>query len=200
MVPFPTSVRGGVPLALRDRPALAARPNMGNVDMEMDPLRDLERRLRQAFSPVTWLSLADVSDGHAVEGFKDGRALRADGRDLIVLVVTTLFEGMSPLERQRLVNGVLADELATGVVHSLQARCWTPQQWQRKGEPRAIASQKGSTKAEPASPSSSPTHVTATLHASPPPHMNVLALPPCAARLPNLAARESSFCDGSCLA
>ena len=156
---------------------------------------DLEKRPRQTFSPITFLRLRDVSDGHAVEGFKDGRALRADGRDIILLVVTTLFEGKRPLERLRLVNGVLAAELGSGAVHSLQARCWTPAQWQRKGEPHTLVSQENSPKAEPSSLSSSPTLVTATLHASPA-RVHELVLPPCAAGTP-LAARES--CDGSCL-
>ena len=33
------------------------------------------------------LAVTDVTDGHAVEGVRDGRALHADGREILVLVV-----------------------------------------------------------------------------------------------------------------
>ena len=31
--------------------------------------------------------MTDVTDGHAVQGKEDGRALRADGREVLILVV-----------------------------------------------------------------------------------------------------------------
>ena len=57
----------------------------------------------------SFLAITDVTDGHAVEGAKDGRALSADGKDVVLLVVTSLFEERTPLERQRMVNDVLAE-------------------------------------------------------------------------------------------
>ena len=33
------------------------------------------------------LAVTDVTDGHAVQGKEDGRALRADGREVLILVV-----------------------------------------------------------------------------------------------------------------
>jgi acid stress-induced BolA-like protein IbaG/YrbA len=91
--------------------------------------------LAQACDPVLHLCWADITDGHAVAGAKDGRALRADGRDVQALIVSSRFEGMSPIERQRHVNAVLDAHLVSGKLHSLQLRCWTPAQWERLGKP-----------------------------------------------------------------
>ena len=67
--------------------------------------------IQGALSP-TFLAVTDVTDGHAEEGFKDGRALRADGREILILVVAPAFEGMPLLDRQRAVNSALEAALA----------------------------------------------------------------------------------------
>ena len=67
----------------------------------------LTAALRDACGPVEHLCYSDITDGHAVAGAKDGRAIRADGRDVQALIVSSRFEGQSALERQQLVNSVL---------------------------------------------------------------------------------------------
>ena len=57
------------------------------------PAPSLEDALRAALTPVHHLAVTDVTDGHAVEGVLDGRALRADGREILVLVVSARFYG-----------------------------------------------------------------------------------------------------------
>jgi len=91
-----------------------------------------------ALTPITWLSISDVTDGHTVEGFKDGRALSADGLEVLVLVVSSQFEKKGPLERQRMVNNVLSDDLNSGVLHSVRMRCLTPSQWEKIGKPKTF--------------------------------------------------------------
>mmetsp|Transcript_52194 Transcript_52194/g.117222 ORF Transcript_52194/g.117222 Transcript_52194/m.117222 type:complete len:215 (-) Transcript_52194:249-893(-) len=91
--------------------------------------------IRAACHPVAHLCFADITDGHAVTGYKDGRALRPDGRDVQALIVASCFEGRSSLERQRLVNDALYAQLSSGELHSLQVRCWTPSQWELHGRP-----------------------------------------------------------------
>ena len=81
------------------------------------------------------LDLADVSDGHVAAGFADGRATNPNGREYTLLVVANGFDGMAPIERHRAVHHAINAELQTGEVHSMQMRCWTVAQWQRKGEP-----------------------------------------------------------------
>lgn len=80
----------------------------------------IEAKLRAALSPVR-LDIVDESALHA------GHAGARDGGEthFRVEVVAQAFAGKSRLERQRLVYGVLADELA-GPVHALSVRALTP--------------------------------------------------------------------------
>eukprot|EP00587_Corethron_hystrix_P000475 CAMPEP_0113313788 /NCGR_PEP_ID=MMETSP0010_2-20120614/10080_1 /TAXON_ID=216773 ORGANISM="Corethron hystrix, Strain 308" /NCGR_SAMPLE_ID=MMETSP0010_2 /ASSEMBLY_ACC=CAM_ASM_000155 /LENGTH=92 /DNA_ID=CAMNT_0000169887 /DNA_START=263 /DNA_END=538 /DNA_ORIENTATION=- /assembly_acc=CAM_ASM_000155 len=50
--------------------------------------------LASALSPVTHLCISDVTDGHAAAGFLDGRALAAEGREALILAVSSRFEGV----------------------------------------------------------------------------------------------------------
>jgi stress-induced morphogen len=50
-----------------------------------------------------------------------------------LIVVSTRFEGASRVDRQRLVNAALADELARGAVHALTMKTLTPAEWQAAG-------------------------------------------------------------------
>lgn len=56
-----------------------------------------------------------------------------------VIVVSDQFEGKSPIERQRLVNAVLKDELAGGI-HALTMKTLTPAQWQAAGQRAELTS------------------------------------------------------------
>ena len=96
---------------------------------------DLHSALLAACSPVKHHCYADITDGHAAAGVLDGRALRADGRDLQLLLVSPVFEGSTVLERQRRVHAVLDPHIKSGRVHSVQMRCWTPDQWEQLGRP-----------------------------------------------------------------
>lgn len=95
----------------------------------------LTAALREACAPVVHLCYADCTDGHAIAGAEDGRALRADGRDIQALVVSSCFEGQDSLARQQLVNRVLSPHILSGRLHSVQMRCWTPAQWEKLGRP-----------------------------------------------------------------
>eukprot|EP00204_Picochlorum_oklahomense_P004945 CAMPEP_0118804946 /NCGR_PEP_ID=MMETSP1161-20130426/25313_1 /TAXON_ID=249345 /ORGANISM="Picochlorum oklahomensis, Strain CCMP2329" /LENGTH=75 /DNA_ID=CAMNT_0006733803 /DNA_START=39 /DNA_END=263 /DNA_ORIENTATION=- len=59
--------------------------------------------IRTALEPVEHLCLVDVSDGHTVEGFKDGRAHKPDAIEFFALVVTNNFEGKTRVERHQMV-------------------------------------------------------------------------------------------------
>ena len=95
----------------------------------------LAPEIEQACAPVHYLCISDVTDGHAVEGAKDGRAMRADGRDMKVLIVSESFSRKSGPARQQVVNGVLADYIRSGALHSVSMRTWTPKEWLAKGSP-----------------------------------------------------------------
>ena len=98
----------------------------------------LTAALREACAPVLHLCYADCTDGHAVEGAKDGRAILAEGRDIKALVVSSCFEGQDALQRQQLVNRVLGPHVISGRLHSVQMRCWTPAQWEKQGRPQNL--------------------------------------------------------------
>ena len=158
-----------------------------------------EEALRAALDP-RYMHVTDVTDGHAVEGVADGRAISADGRDIRILIVAAAFEGMALLDRQRAVNEVLKDDLATGKLHSVRMKCWTPEQWQKQGAPEAFPAAASSQCAKPASakPASSP----ASVILETPSTKAVLEAP--ALRLPEPVAKpaqkqESLFvCEGIC--
>ena len=105
-----------------------------------EPMPPWLTELHTACAPVLYLCYADRTDGHAIAGALDGRAVRADGRDIQLLVVSSVFEGCSPLERQHKVNEVLSPHIVQGILHSVQVRCYTLSQWEKLGRPKDIGS------------------------------------------------------------
>ncbi|EOD35834.1 hypothetical protein EMIHUDRAFT_440839 [Emiliania huxleyi CCMP1516] len=129
--------------------------------------------LSAKFSPEC-MCLQDVSDGHTRQGFADGRALDAEGLEILLLLVSSAFEDLAALQRQQApsclslchlwraalsrwtlrplsppghphppkqaVNDILGPDLRSGKIHSIQMRCWTPAQWQKKGRPTTLRS------------------------------------------------------------
>jgi BolA protein len=82
----------------------------------------IERKLTEALAP-TRLEVVDDSGRHA------GHAGHRPGGEshFSVRVVSAAFAGKSRVERHRMVNTVLADELA-GPVHALQVSAQTPEE------------------------------------------------------------------------
>ena len=80
----------------------------------------IRSKLEQAFSP-TRLEIVDESErhrGHA--GHREGGESHFD-----VVLEAQVFQGLSRLERQRMVNRALAEELA-GPVHALSVKATAP--------------------------------------------------------------------------
>lgn len=82
----------------------------------------IERKLTEALAPIR-LEVVDDSGRHA------GHAGHRPGGEshFSVRVVSAAFAGKSRVERHRMVNTVLADELA-GPVHALQVTAQTPEE------------------------------------------------------------------------
>lgn len=82
----------------------------------------IERKLTEALAPIR-LEVVDDSGRHA------GHAGHRPGGEshFSVRVVSAAFAGKSRVERHRMVNTVLADELA-GPVHALQLTTQTPEE------------------------------------------------------------------------
>ncbi|XP_051848753.1 bolA-like protein 1 [Antechinus flavipes] len=79
----------------------------------------IRAKLEQALSPEV-LELRNESSGHAVPPGSETH--------FRVAVVSSRFEGLSSLQRHRLVHAALAEELA-GPVHALAIQARTPAQW-----------------------------------------------------------------------
>ncbi len=91
----------------------------------------VEQRLLVAVPRVHSIAVEDVSDGHTSTeaALASGRSQRAGGLEFKITIVSETFEGLPPLERQRIVYDALRPELESGEIHSLPLmRVWTPKQ------------------------------------------------------------------------
>ena len=85
----------------------------------------MREKLTAALSP-TRLELEDDSARHAGHHHEGGMDAKPGGESHFNLtVVSSAFEGLARVQRQRAVNGVLKDELA-GPVHALSIKALTP--------------------------------------------------------------------------
>ena len=80
----------------------------------------IRQKLTEAFSPSE-LSIINESDRHAHHASSPGTG----ESHFRVRVVSGHFEGKSRVERHRMINAVLADELA-GPIHALAVSAHTP--------------------------------------------------------------------------
>ncbi|XP_007531633.1 bolA-like protein 1 [Erinaceus europaeus] len=97
-----------------------SRESSGSGAVGPGPVEAVIRsKLEQAFKPEV-LELRNESGGHAVPPGSETH--------FRVAVVSSRFEGLSPLQRHRLVHAALSEELA-GPVHALAIQARTPAQW-----------------------------------------------------------------------
>ena len=52
-----------------------------------------------------------------------------DGSHVNLVVVSPAFEGLSPVKKQQLVYGALNDAIASGVIHAVHMKTYTPAEW-----------------------------------------------------------------------
>lgn len=53
-----------------------------------------------------------------------------EGCDFQVIVIGTVFSGLTPVKRQQMVYGCLTEQIADGTIHALTIKTFTPEQWQ----------------------------------------------------------------------
>jgi stress-induced morphogen len=85
----------------------------------------IRKKLRRAFAPA---ELEVVNDSHRHAGH--GSSPKTGESHFSVAVVSAAFAGKSRLERHRMVNAVLAEELK-GAVHALAITALTPEERSR---------------------------------------------------------------------
>lgn len=57
-------------------------------------------------------------------------AVTGDGRHFEALVISSFFEGMNSLTRQRHVYNAVGEHLRSGAIHALSIKAKTPSEWQ----------------------------------------------------------------------
>jgi acid stress-induced BolA-like protein IbaG/YrbA len=58
-------------------------------------------------------------------------AVEGDGGKYTVTVVSDRFEGLRPVARQQLVYGPLNAHIASGEIHAVSMRIFTPEDWRK---------------------------------------------------------------------
>uniref|UniRef100_V9LGX4 BolA-like protein 1 n=1 Tax=Callorhinchus milii TaxID=7868 RepID=V9LGX4_CALMI len=106
-------------LALARCPAWQRARNVSGSPMAGPVERTVREKLEQALQP-SHMEVTNESSGHAVPPGSETH--------FKVVVVSQAFEGLSAIQRHRLVNGALSEELA-GTVHALSIHAKTPGQW-----------------------------------------------------------------------
>jgi acid stress-induced BolA-like protein IbaG/YrbA len=56
--------------------------------------------------------------------------VEGEGDRYDITVVGAVFEGMRPVQKQQLVYGGLTEQIASGSIHAVNIRTFTPDQWQ----------------------------------------------------------------------
>ena len=100
-------------------------------------INEAVKRVCNEVSPVVHLCLSDVSDGHTKDT-ASGRSLNAEGREYLLMIVSDAFQGMPTIARHRRVQSCFQDGFDSGIVHSMQLRTWTVQQWIKKACPKSV--------------------------------------------------------------
>lgn len=56
-----------------------------------------------------------------------------DGRHFEAVVVSETFTGLTPIKKQRLVMDAVKTQLASGELHALSIKAFTPEEWLAQG-------------------------------------------------------------------
>jgi len=60
--------------------------------------------------------------------------IQGEGCNFQVIAVGDVFDGLSPVKRQQLIYSALSDEIASGALHAVSIKTYTPTQWQSAPE------------------------------------------------------------------
>lgn len=60
--------------------------------------------------------------------------IQGEGCNFQVVAVGDVFTDLSPVKRQQLIYAALSDEIASGALHAVSIKTYTPSQWQNAPE------------------------------------------------------------------
>ncbi|MBE0486278.1 BolA/IbaG family iron-sulfur metabolism protein [Marinobacter sp.] len=55
--------------------------------------------------------------------------VQVDGNHYLVIAVGDVFEGLSTIKRQQMINKVLFQHIMDGTIHALHPKAYTPSEW-----------------------------------------------------------------------
>ena len=61
-------------------------------------------------------------------------AVNGEGANYDITVIGDVFEGLRPVKKQQLVYAALSEHIASGDIHAVNIRTFTPTQWQERGD------------------------------------------------------------------
>ena len=65
------------------------------------------------------------------EQFTDAHIeVNLDGSHVNVIIVSSLFVGLNPVKKQQSVYAALAESIASGAIHAVNMKTYTPEEWQ----------------------------------------------------------------------
>lgn len=56
--------------------------------------------------------------------------VQLEGNHAHLIVVSPAFEGLNPVKKQQLVYGCLQETIASGAIHAVHMKTYTPSQWE----------------------------------------------------------------------
>lgn len=65
-----------------------------------------------------------------LEGSK--ATITADGNKYEATIISEAFEGLSPVKKHQLVYALLNQHIASGVIHALSIKAYTPAEWEAR--------------------------------------------------------------------
>ncbi|WP_227367981.1 BolA family protein [Halomonas sp. M20] len=60
--------------------------------------------------------------------------IQGEGCNFQVVAVGDIFENLTPVKRQQLIYGALSEEIASGALHAISIKTYTPAQWHQAPE------------------------------------------------------------------
>ncbi|MFT6310766.1 MAG: acid stress-induced BolA-like protein IbaG/YrbA [Porticoccus sp.] len=55
--------------------------------------------------------------------------VQGDGSHFDITVIGVMFDGLRAVKKQQLVYAVLSEEIASGAIHAVNMKLYTPQEW-----------------------------------------------------------------------
>lgn len=56
--------------------------------------------------------------------------VQLEGNHAHLVIVSSSFEGLNPVKKQQLVYGCLQESIASGAIHAVHMKTYTPSQWE----------------------------------------------------------------------